>query len=172
MSTEALKQVLPHPSRPTDPPLPPGIQLLLVAIAWKTPKGRDWTGPLLQSDIAAITYQGHSTVRRLVLEAINLGALEIAWSKPGHPARYRVNRGDWHIPTDPGELEAALLKMSAAQQTALNLSGTPLEMDADPAQNERSLKEERKKEEEAGRAAFEAHNRELLDRVREKGNIR
>jgi hypothetical protein len=105
-----------------------------------------------------------------VLEAISINALEVAWSSPGQPARYRINRGDWHIPTDPGELKATLAKLTGVQESLDILSETPDILSGDPGQNGAPLKEERKKEEE-GPSVFETHNPELITRLREKGVI-
>jgi ribosomal protein L12E/L44/L45/RPP1/RPP2 len=188
VSVDALKQVLPHARRVDDnPPVSPGLQLLLVAIAWLTPQGSDSTKPITYRDIANATYQGERTIGRLILEGLSRRALEITWAKPGYGARYRVNRGDWHIPADPGELEETLAKLAdvGRQEQLANMADAPANMADAPAnmadapakmagstgQNGHPLKKKEIKKEEESAAVFAAHNPELFGRLREKGMI-
>ena len=164
MSVDALKQVFGDPS-----PLSPGVQAICLAVAWRTPQGRDATGPLSYRTLGELTHYSTSSVRRHVLEAISTGALEVVWARLGEPARYRINRGEWHIPTDPAVLEAALEQLATDRgeqgqmedetpgQDGLGTQvkmkgevgqdglGTQVKMKGDPGQNDLPLRKEKKR---------------------------
>ena len=103
MSVDALVQVFRDHRK-----VPPGVQAVLIALAWRTPQGRDTTAPTSYRDLATLTRQHPGTVRRNLLEAVSSGEVEVVWAKPGQPSRYRVNRGEWYVPGTSADLEAAL----------------------------------------------------------------
>lgn len=108
MSVDALKQVFGD-----DSPLTPGVQAICVALAWRTPPGGDSTLPISYRQMARLTCYSSRSIPRLILEAISVGAIEIVWARPGEPARYRINRGEWHVPLDHEAVAAALEQLAA-----------------------------------------------------------
>jgi hypothetical protein len=108
-----------------DSEVPIGVQTLLAALAWRTPRGKDATVPTTHADLAKMTRYSVRSIPRLVKKAIKLNAIEIVWSKPGPGGtRYRVNRGEWHIPRDEAAeaLKEARLARDQGRQPELKLS--------------------------------------------------
>ena len=165
VSIDALHQVLSDQSE-----LPPNVQLVLIALAWRTPRGRDSTSPTSHADIAKLTHQSPRTVARSLTAGLALGALEIVWADEGRKSRYRVNRGAWHVPIDPAELQAALDRLTGVTQAILAGVqgqfdvGTPDSLTKNPSQYDRGhlLGEERKEE-------LPAQLEPLVDRLKERG---
>lgn len=172
MSVDALVQVFRDHRE-----VAPGVQAVLVALAWRTPQGRDTTYPTSYRDIANLTRQHPNTVRRNLAAAITSGAAEVVWARQGQPSRYRVNRGEWFVPGSPADLEAALGMVDPAHDGRAHDArgvqgqfqigaGTPRVVEGDRARGGTPLRNKEEKDE-----AFAASNPDLVQRLREKGVI-
>jgi hypothetical protein len=97
MTTKAVESVFgtPHPSAP--------VQLVLVALAWRTTPG---------NEIAEASYLTLSrmiglsprAVGRAVARAVADTYLEVAWARPGRGTRYRINLGEHRISGPAGNV--------------------------------------------------------------------
>lgn len=166
MSVDALRQVFEDPG-----PVPAGVQAVLIALAWRTPKGRDSTVPTSYQDISQLTHQAKSTVGRCIHAALESGVVEVVWARPGERTRYRINRGDWHIPQVQDELSTDLTMGSPPPHDEV---GTQLTMGSGDLTmgSHKGFKEDKDlREADGDDLAVPAGLLPLVDRLRDKGLI-